>query len=145
MTSDDAPSPFEPHDLTTRWQDILVVILVVGGLVLATLFSVRLYQAMASLRHSHLTSTPRDVALIKNWMTIPYIARAYRVPEEVIWKSLGIESFGNRPKTLFLLDREYAGGKPDVIMGKVKAIILTYRREFQSTPPVVTSTPGSHP
>ena len=120
-----------------HWQEIFIVLLVVAGLILTTFFGFRFYRSVFSLRHNRLHPGATDVAMIQNWMTIPYIARAYRIPEETIWNDLGISSQGNRIKNLTLLDRDYYAGKPGTALNRVKAIVSAYLAQH----PPVTPTP----
>jgi hypothetical protein len=124
----------------SRWQEYLVVLAVVVGLALTAWFSYRLYQSVVTLRHTRLRLGVTDTNLIQDWMSIPYIARSYRVPETVIWQGLGISERGNRIKNLGLLDREYAHGQPGVIANRVKAIVSAYLAQHPPTPtPAVSS------
>ena len=41
-----------------------------------------------------------DVSAIAEWMTVPYVARAYRVPEPELGRALGITPEGRRTRTL---------------------------------------------
>ncbi len=122
----------------------LVVLLILAGLVLSAFFGYRLAQAAASLRHARLQPGETDVELIRPWMTIPYIARIYRVPEETLWEGLGIPPAGNRHKSLRTLDSEYAGGRPGAILNKVKDLILHYQEQPTPTP-APSTTPSSTP
>ena len=120
-----------------NWQEILIALLVVAGLILTAYFGFRFYRSVLSLRHNRLLPGVTDVSLIQNWMTIPYIARVYRIPEDTLWKGLSIPSQGNRIKNLTLLDRDYYAGNPDAALGRVKAIVSTYLAQH----PEVTPTP----
>jgi hypothetical protein len=44
-----------------------------------------------------------DVNLIQDWMTIPFIARSYRIPEQGLYRHLGIDSASNRRTSLMSL------------------------------------------
>ncbi|MCP4402513.1 MAG: hypothetical protein GY801_35060 [bacterium] len=70
-----------------------------------------------------------DVEAIRGWMTIPYITTAYGVPEEYIFKEIGIPVKENRKKSLSQLNLTYAFGQKGVIVGAVKAAVNTYQEK----------------
>jgi hypothetical protein len=41
-----------------------------------------------------------DVTLIADWMSVPYVSRAYRVPSEELYKALGAVPDGHRMTTI---------------------------------------------
>jgi hypothetical protein len=41
-----------------------------------------------------------DVSLIADWMSVPYVSRAYRVPNPELYKALGVEPEGRRTRTI---------------------------------------------
>lgn len=70
----------------------LVVVLVVGG--------------RAAWRLGHRLAGPpppprqTDVTQIADWMSVPYVSRAYRVPDPELYKALGVEPQGQRMKSI---------------------------------------------
>ena len=126
MGIDNSPE-MTPAGRGRNWQEILIVLAVVAGLVFTVFFSFRLYHSIFSLRHMHLPTGTSDVNLIQGWMTVPYIAKDYQVPETDLWQGLSIPDQANRRKNLNQLDREFAGGKPGVIIERVKSTILAYQ------------------
>ena len=73
-----------------------------------------------------------DVEAIRGWMTVPYIAAAYGVPEEHIFKEIGIPAEKNQKKSLSQLNRKYAFGEKGVIVNAVKTAIRKYQEEHPS-------------
>lgn len=41
-----------------------------------------------------------NVSLIQDWMTVPFIARSYRVPESILFNKLGIDPETSRRSSL---------------------------------------------
>jgi hypothetical protein len=64
-----------------------------------------------------------DVELIRDWMTIPYISKTYRVHPRVLFDALGISPRGNEEKSLAQLNGEFLPQSPGVIIEVVKAVI----------------------
>lgn len=128
------PPATEPGSSQTSWLRILIVILIVVGITLTAFYGARLLRSTAQLRYAQTHPRITDVGLIRGWMTIHYISRAYRVPENVLFQGLRIPEDGNRHKSLRELDRLYAGGQPGVILGKVRAIVQTYQEKHPATP-----------
>lgn len=130
------PSAPAPRRNGLTWHTALLVgLLILSGLALTGYFGLRVLQTAQELHHMRLHPGETDVQLIREWMTVPYIARAYRVPESQLWQGLGIPEPGNRQKSLRLLDRQYAGGQRGVIIAKVREIILAYQAQHTPTPP----------
>ncbi len=143
MESSHPPTPISGSP--ARWQEILIVLAVVAGLALTAVFSFRLYRSIVTMHHNRLGPGTTDVSLIQGWMTIPYISRAYRIPEETLWQDLAIPARGNRIKNLYLLDRDYAGGKTGIILNRVKTIVSAYQAQPPPTPPPPIPTQTAHP
>ena len=111
--------------------------LIVLGLILVGLFGVRAVVSFVRIQQTGLLPGVTDVEAIRGWMTIPYIATAYGVPEEYLFEHIGIPAEGNRNKSLGQLNREYAFGQPTIILNVVKEAIRQYQRE--QPPPTVAS------
>ncbi len=130
----DAQPPAERHGGPRFWVALLVVVLIIAGVGLTLYYGGRFLSSIEQLRHVGLRPGQTDTSLIREWMTVPYIARAYRVPENDLWQGLGIPEQGNRHKNLRALDREYASGKQGVVIDKVRAIIQDYQSSHSPTP-----------
>lgn len=116
--------PADPSEPTRpSWMFILVVLLILVGFGLTAFYGARVLSGYRQIHHMRLRPGTTDVNLVRGWMTVPYIARAYRVPEETLWRGLGIPERGNRGKSLHALDLQYAGGRPGAITNRVKEIL----------------------
>jgi hypothetical protein len=123
------------------WLSIVVVVLILAGFGLTAYYGVRALRAFREMHRVPLRPGITDVSLVRGWMTVPYIAHAFRVPEAEIWQGLGIPERGNRAKSLRTLDRQYAGGQPGAVLEKVKAILTQYQGQ-QPGNPTPTSPPN---
>jgi hypothetical protein len=112
-----------------RWERYLTKILIVVGLLLIIWFGMRSAVSAIRVWRTGLQPGVTDVEALRGWMTIPYIARAFGVPEEYLFEALGIPVGGNRRKSLGKLNREYTPGERGVILKRLKAAIRRYQAE----------------
>jgi hypothetical protein len=129
MTQTQQPSP--PN--SRKWQ-ILIIGLIVLGLLLIGFFGLRAIRSYIRIQQTGLEQGVTDVELIRGWMTIPYIARAYHIPEDYLFEQLNLPAEGNRRKSIGDLNRTYARGQPGVILEAVKAAIRRYQVEHPQPP-----------
>jgi hypothetical protein len=130
--------------LTDR-QRTLILMIVAAGVIVVGLFGLRTLRVWRELREhrpppgfpvvSDYTET--DVELIRDWMTIPFIAKMYHVPPPVLYKALDISPKGNQDKSLTQLNEEYFPGIPGIVEAKVKAALLENIPPPKPTPPTV--------
>jgi hypothetical protein len=142
----DRPHGVRPHGAkplrtAPSWAVILVIVLILAGVFLTAFYGPRVVRSFQQMHHSPLRPGVTDVNLVRGWMTVAYVARAYRVPEEVLWQGLGIPREGNRFKSLRMLDREYAQDQPGRILTQVKTLIQQYQAEHPA--PTPTTKPHS--
>ena len=110
----------------------LILSLVALGAVIAFLFGLRTLRVLKQFREHppprdvlEVSVPPEeDVELIRDWMTIPFIAKMYHVPPPVLYKALGISPRGNQDKSLTQLNEEYFPGSPGIVEAKIKEAVL---------------------
>jgi hypothetical protein len=121
---------------------ILPIVLVALGLAITAYFGIRAVSSFRQLQYIHEQGLDRGTAsvdAVRPWMTIPFIAVAYAVPEEYLYNQLEIP-FDRRNFNVSLseLNRnnqlgQSPNGSYPAIIDKVKAAITDYRAN-----PVVT-------
>lgn len=81
-----------------------VVGLIIIGLMIIGFFGLRTARAFRQF-HGHRPPPPfegehteTDVNLIRDWMTVPFIARMYHVPERLLFDALEISEHSNKEK-----------------------------------------------
>ena len=123
---------------------LLCIGLLLGATVACMLFSaVGTIQAYQQLQQNHQRVMSGDVTTIDSWMTLPYVARVYHVPEGCLYPSLHLSnSWQVRHSTLrALADRS---GRPvATIIHEVQQVILNYRRHHGTCGPLSPSPPPS--
>ena len=81
------------------------------------------------------------MSLIRDWMTIPFIAKMYLVPPRILFKAVDISEHGNKEKSLKQLNEEYYPEEDGVVLEKIKAAILANQPQQLPTLPVTPATP----
>jgi hypothetical protein len=75
-----------------------------------------------------------DVAQIADWMSVPYVGRAYRVPEGELFRALGTAPEGRRMRPLRQIAEE-TGRSPDEVVEIVRQAVTTWQAEHTRPPP----------
>ena len=114
------------HQVTAR-RLLLSIGLIIIGLGLIGFFGMRAYRAYTRFRPAELVVATTDVEAMRGWMTVPYIARAYGVPEEALFAALAIPKEGNRRLSVKQLVAKY-GRDPLATRQAIQQVILRERR-----------------
>jgi hypothetical protein len=116
--------------------------LLVGlGLVIVLFFSLRIIHVIRRWNgppHPQPRATTTDTTLIRDWMTIPYIAHTYAVPDRMLFKVLEIPEQENRTKSLIDINNKYFPGQKGFVITRIQQAIL----EFQAHAPLPDSPPN---
>lgn len=130
MTTDSALRSASSH--RSGWWGLLILL----GVLLVGFFGLRTAHAFQQMRqHGLHSSVIMDVEEVRDWMTVPHIARTYRVPEPYLFEQLQIPPEENRPKSLDQLNQEYAPDQPSWVLETVKAALRQYQAEHPTPPP----------
>ncbi len=131
-------------------QRALILGMIFIGLLLAGFFGLRALHAFRQVRghpppplaapEIHRVET--DVDLIRDWMTIPYIAKLYDVPSEMLFDAVGAAPQGNKEKSLKEINRKYFPDSKGIVKAKIKAAILEYQASGMPDAPEMDS---NHP
>lgn len=120
---------------TNPKQRSLVNGLIFIGLIIVCFFGWRTARAFREVRQ-HRPPPPfmtqpveTDVSLIRDWMTVPFISKMYRVPPPLLFESLGIRPHGNEDKSLKQLNEEYFPEADGIILEKMKTSILAIQAQ----------------
>ena len=123
----------QPTKLTptrSRRERILTTSLIVVGIILILFFGFRAVRSFLRIQFTSLDPGVTDVELIRGWMTVPYIATSYSVPEEYIFEQIGVPQEGNQNKGLYRLNRDYYEGEPEAILKVIQEAITRYKAEY---------------
>jgi hypothetical protein len=111
----------------SRRRLLLIAVLVILGLGLAAFFGMRAYRAYHRFQQPQAGVT--DVEALRGWMTLPYIAHTYDVPEDALFAALGIPKAGNETLSIRQLVAKY-GRDPQA----TRQALLQALRDYQRTP-----------
>jgi hypothetical protein len=130
--------------LSTRVKIIITTLCLLAALGVAVFAVINTVQAVHGFQQHRELVKAGDVQAIGSWMTIPYIAHFYHVPESYLYQTLDIGGPVPRHATLHSLATNYHKPVNQLIFKVQKAIIL-YRKLHPSHPhpPSVTATPSS--
>lgn len=114
--------------LSERVKQIGVGILACLALTITIIFAAQTVRAVQHFQYSHRLALSGDVRSIRSWMTIPYIAKVYHVPESYLLQSLHIAD----PNTVRHVTLQTLAGRlhttTDTLIHEIQAAILTYRK-----------------
>lgn len=126
MTRTPTVAPQAGH-LSSRWAVVAVVV----GALLIGVFGWRAWHQWAF--EARVASGEVQVDTLRGWMTLPYIARVYGVPEAELRAALGAPPSGDSQRSL----REWferTGRDPVAARRAIEALILARRSQAASTP-----------
>lgn len=112
---------------------MLSIALVTVGTALAGFFGLRAYHAYDRFQRNALAADTSNVEAIRGWMTLPYIARAYDVPEDALFEALGIPKAGNERSSLKQLVTQYQRD-PLRTRRTIQQVLLEYQRTPTTAP-----------
>ncbi len=103
--------------------------------------AIQTVQAIQTFQKNHKLALSGDVSTIRSWMTIPFVARTYHVPESYLVDSLHISNSESlRRDSLGTLAIRY--NRPlNAFINDVQRSILLYRKQH----PLQSPTPGTPP
>jgi hypothetical protein len=131
--------------MTPLKQRTLVAVLIGLGLLIVGFFGIRTVSAFKEFRGHRppppfeLTGQPEtDVEMIRDWMTIGFVAHTYRVHPRLLYEALGISRNGNEEKSLKQLNDEYFPEQPGIVLQRVKAALQASLALPTAIPPATT-------
>lgn len=101
--------------------------------------------AIQNVHQHEIMKKNEDVNLIQPWMTIPYIAHVYRVPEQTFYRSLQLQSNLVMQHSTLQVIATYKKQPVEKIIYRVQGTIIAYRkahpRPTKPSPPATQSLP----
>jgi hypothetical protein len=109
----------------------LLLFISLVSILIATYIGMRIFQ-----RVSHRPPPiPRqtDVSLIQEWMTIPFIARSYSIPEPILFEKFSLDPATNRKSNLTSLASK-SGMSTQQVIDLIKLTIQDFQKNQPSPP-----------
>lgn len=104
-----------------RWLTRLLVLLVVLVAAATALLGLRTYRSLTLLNSAYEAGVP-EVSSVRPWMTLGYVATAYRAPEAALRESLGLPPETHPDTTLKALAERARASPPDYAQRVQRAI-----------------------
>jgi len=130
------------NNLTPAKHRVLITGLILFGVLFVGFFGMRAFHAFRHIRdggfepgHRPPPPTETNVELIRDWMTIPYIAKTYGVSDRMLFNELNIPDVNNREKSLKDLNIKYFPDKKGYLLDEVKLAINKHRPPSPPTAP----------
>ncbi len=124
--------------MSVRVKFVIVGVLLLLALSITIIAALATIQAFQGLQQQNALVNSGDVRTVSDWMTIPYIAHTYHVPEDYLYQWLHITGTQFSHVTLRLLAARYHRPISDLVHS-VQAAIRAYRTHH----PAAKKTPGS--
>ena len=116
------------NSLNPRQRNFVVGLIIIG-LMIVIFFGLRTARAFRQF-HGHRPPPPfttqtveTDPDLIRDWMTVPFIANMYHLRPRILFEALDVPEKENREKSLKQLNEEYFPKAPGVVLEKIKAAV----------------------
>jgi hypothetical protein len=135
------------HKINKKQRAIIIGLTILGCLLILFfgLRSLRAFQKFdGRVPHNNFPEKiETDVERVRDWMTIPFIARMYGVPEPILYKALEIPAQGNDKKSLRDLNEEYFPETEGVVIQLIKAVLLANQSPPTPIPPLTAIPPAT--
>lgn len=133
--------------LNVRLKFIGVSLLLCVALASVFFAAVSTVQAYQNFEQDHQRIVAGDVSTIGPWMTLPYVARVYHVPESCLTQSLHITNPVLKHHASLRFIADYSRRPIDTVVREVRTIIQQYRDHHLtcSAPAIPQLPPSRHP
>lgn len=115
------------RSLSVRLKFLSVSLLLCVALAGTIFAAVRTVQAYQQLEQDHQQLIAGDVSTIRSWMTLPYIARVYRVPSSCLFQSLHVSEPTLKKYATLRSIADYYKKPVNVVIRDVQVMIQNYR------------------
>lgn len=128
--------------MSVRVKFVIVGVLLAIALCATAVAAGKTIQAVQGFQQTQTLVRERDARTVRSWMTIPYIARTYNVPESYLYHWLKLKSLPpDNHVTLRMIAVQT--NRPVVqVVHSVQQAILTYRGQHPPEHKTATPTPG---
>ena len=111
----------------------LLFCVALASVIFAAVSTVQAYQNFTQTRQHVMEG---DVNTISSWMTLPYIAHVYHVPEGCLVQELHIKSSALREHASLRFIANYYHRSLNTVLSEVRTVILQYRQKHLVCPAI---------
>jgi hypothetical protein len=116
--------------LKSRRVTILIISVLLGVAIIAVIFTaIGTVRAVQSLQHQHTLAKAGDVSTIRPWMTLPYVAHNYHVPESYLYNSLRIPDTRNSHHMPLQALASHYNRPVDSVVHDIQNAVILYRKQ----------------
>ena len=101
---------------------LLLSALFVGSLALLFLVGVQAVRSFAEMRHLHRVQAGAPIE-VRPWMSIPYIAHTYQVPDEELFRALGLAPTSKHRRAPLEIIARREGRDLDRDLATIRAVV----------------------
>ena len=116
--------------MSLRTKFILTFILLLLALFCVAFSAKSTMQTLQDFRRQNALARSGDVSTVSQWMTIPYIAHTYHVPETYLYSQLHLSN----PRIVHYVTLQMLATQnhqsADNLIREIQQIILTYRQQY---------------
>lgn len=120
--------------LSRRIKVILIGMLLLLALGVTGFAATVTLQALQQFEQQKMLAATSDVSTIRPWMTVPYIARVYHVPEPFLYRSLHVDAAHPPRRANLRLLASRLNRPVDDVIRDLQLDIITYHRQHPSPP-----------
>jgi uncharacterized protein YlzI (FlbEa/FlbD family) len=126
--------PSGVHVVNVRVRMYLTGILLLLSLVCTVVAGRATVSAFQSFQRQNTLMKQGDVRTIRPWMTVPYIARVYQVPESSLYNTLHLTNNRAAPHTTLQMVATRDHVPAEKIIRTVQELIINYRKQHSDQP-----------
>ena len=126
--------------MSVRLKFVIVGVLLAIALCATAVAAGKTIQAVQGFQQTQTLVRERDARTVRSWMTIPYIARTYNVPESYLSRWLNLKSLPSADHVTLRMIAVQTNRTVADVVHSVQQAILAYRS--QHPPARETPTPG---
>ena len=100
-----------------------VALALLAGLLLSAYYGIGFVRSLVRIQATRLEPGASDPEAVRGWMTVPYIARAFRLQPGELYRLAGLPEAGSEGKSLQALNKEYFPDRRAFVVERVREAV----------------------
>ena len=117
---------FLPHKYVNRKLSYILLVIGIAFLLLALYFTVK--SVLTFMHPPRPLVREQNAVIVESWMTIPYIAKAYRIPEQELFQRTGLPKNTGKSQSIKSI-AEKNKLNPDEMTAQIRQAIITFQKD----------------